>query len=199
MKRLPAVLAPALIAIASAGCVMAPRINLDRFGTIGFIGFDTRAEGNIDEYANQVFLEVLLRSQPGTRIIDLGPAATVLRGSRSPVPTPEILADLRSRYNVDAVLTGILDVSKARPRVELGAILLGSIRASVDMDAFMSARLMDTHDGTTFWMDSARVRMDIADLSVLKNGQVMFDARDPERAYGRLVRELVLRTTRDFR
>ncbi len=41
--------------------------------------------------------------------------------------------------------------------------------------------------------------MDIADLSVLKNGQVMFDARDPERLYGRLIRELVLRTTRDFR
>ena len=41
--------------------------------------------------------------------------------------------------------------------------------------------------------------MDVANLNVLKNGEVMFDARDPERAYGRLVRELVLRTTRDLR
>jgi hypothetical protein len=78
-------------------------------------------------------------------------------------------------------------------------MLFGSIQASVDVDAFMSARLMDTHDGTTFWMDSARVRMDLANLNVLKSGEVLFDARDPERAYGRLVRELVLRTTRDLR
>ena len=139
----------------------------------------------------------MLRSQPGARIVDLGPADRILGGPG--VPSPEALAEIGRRYNVDAILAGTLDLSKVRPRVDLGGLLFGSIQASVDVDAFMSARLMDTHDGTTFWMDSARVRMDLANLNVLKSGEVLFDARDPERAYGRLIRELVLRTTRDLR
>jgi hypothetical protein len=41
--------------------------------------------------------------------------------------------------------------------------------------------------------------MDVANVSIFKGGDVIFDAQDPERAYGQLIRSLVLRTTRDFR
>ncbi len=62
----------ALIA-AAAGCLhLPPRINLERMGTVGLIQLRSEAEGNIAEYATQVLLEVLLKSQPGARIKELG-------------------------------------------------------------------------------------------------------------------------------
>jgi len=198
MKRPLAGLSLVLLAFGLGGCLVSPRVNLERLGTVGFIGLQSDARGNITAYAGQVLLEVVLRSQPRARIIELGPADRVLGGG-GPYPSPQALAEIGRRYNVDAVLAGTLDLSKVRPRVDLAAILFGSIQAAVDVDAFMSLRLMDTHDGTTFWTDSARVRMDLVNLNVLKSGDVLFDARDPEKAYGRLVRELVLRTTRDLR
>ncbi|MCX6566307.1 MAG: hypothetical protein NTW38_07795 [Candidatus Aminicenantes bacterium] len=199
MKRSITALSLVLLTVFSVGCLFSPRLNLERLGTIGFIGFDSRTRGNISDYAGQVFLEVLLRSQPRARIKELGPSNMVLGEYGSYRLTPEALDTLGKRYNVDAVLIGTLDFSKIRPRVDLASIIIGSIQASVDVDVVMSAKLLDTHDGTTFWADSARVRMDVANVSVFKGGDVVFDAQDPERAYGDLIQELVLRTTRDFR
>jgi hypothetical protein len=199
MKRKIAGSCLVLLAVFSAGCLMSPRINLQRLGRIGFLGFDSRTKGNVAAYADQVLLEVLLRAQPGARIVEIGPIDRVLSESGFAYPRPEVLEEIGRRHNLDVILAGTLDLSKVRPRVDLGGLLFGSIQASVDVDAIMSLRLTDIHDGTVFWTDSARVRMDLANLNVLKSGEVLFDARDPERAYGRLIRELILRTTRDLR
>lgn len=199
MKRITAGFVLVLFAVVSAGCLGYPRVNLQRHGRVGFLGFDSRAKGNIAAYADQVLLEVLLRAQPGARIIEIGPVDKVLSESGLAYPRPEDLREIGHRYNLDAILSGTLDVSKVRPRVDLAGLLFGSIQASVDVDAIMSLRLTDIHDATVLWTDSARVRMDVANLNVLKSGEVLFDARDPERTYGRLIRELILRTTRDLR
>lgn len=199
MKRLAAVILTGLLVFSAAGCLFGPRIHLEGLGVIGFVGFDSRTKGNISDYASQVFLEYLLRSQPGARIKELGPSDVVLGEFGSYRLTPEALDVLGKRHNVDALIVGTLDFSKVRPRVDIASIVIGSIRASVDVDVTMSAKLLDTHDGTTFWADSARVRMDVANASVFPGGDVVFDAQDPARAYGDLVDELVRRTTRDFR
>jgi hypothetical protein len=199
MKRVITILSLGLLVFSTAGCLFGPRINLQGLGVIGFVGFDSRTKGNISDYASQVFLEYLLRSQPGARIKELGPSDVVLGEFGSYRLTPEALDVLGKRHNVDALIVGTLDFSKVRPRVDIASIVIGSIRASVDVDVTMSAKLLDTHDGTTFWADSARVRMDVANASVFPGGDVVFDAQDPARAYGDLVDELVRRTTRDFR
>jgi len=199
MKRIATVLSLGLLIVSAAGCLFAPRINLQELGVIGFVGFDSRVKGNISDYASQVFLEFLLRSQPGARIKELGPSDIVLGEFGTARLTPEALDVLAKRHGVEALLIGALDLSKARPRVDIAAMIFGSIRAAVDVDATMSARLLDAHDGTTVWADSARVRKDVAGLNVLKSGEVLFDAQDPAAAYGDLIDELVRRTTRDFR
>lgn len=199
MKRPAAVLVILALTVLSPACLFSPRLNLDRLGVIGFIGFDSRTRGNISSYASQVFLQEVLRAQPRARIKELGPAESVLGPSGSYRLTPEVLETLAERYRVDAILVGTLDFSKIRPRVDLAALIIGSVQAVVDVDVDMSARLVDAHDGTTFWTDSARVRMDVANVSVFKGGDVVFDARDPERAYGDLIHEIVGRITRDFR
>ena len=92
MKRTAAVLSLVLLTVFSSGCFLfSPRLNLERLGTIGFIGFDSRTRGNISDYAGQVFLEVLLRSQPRARIKELGPSNMVLGEYGSYRLTPEAL------------------------------------------------------------------------------------------------------------
>jgi hypothetical protein len=76
--------------------------------------------------------------------------------------------------------------------------IISTLSVSAEVDAILTARLLDTRDGTTLWTDSARDRKTVAQVSVLRGGGILFDARDPEHAYGTLIRALVMRTTRDF-
>lgn len=98
---------------------------------------------------------------------------------------------------MDAVIFGTLEVSDIRPRVDL-ATIISTLSVGADVDAILTARLVDTRDGTTLWTDSARDRKTVAEVSFVKGGGIFFDARDPEQAYGSLIRALVMRTTRDF-
>ena len=198
MKRSAIVLTFVCLTALAAACFSGrPRINLERVGTIGLIQFKSAAKGNIAEYATQVFLEVLIKSQPGARIKELGREDEVLGQIRADRLGPEALEALRRTYGVDAVFFGTLDVSNVRPRVDLASIIT-SLSVSAEVDAVMTARLVDTRDGTTIWTDTARDRKTVAQVSVFQGGGIFFDARDPEQAYGPLIRDLVLKTTRIF-
>jgi len=188
-----------LLIAAAVGCYRgyAPRIDLGRYGTIGLVQFRSEAKGDIADYATRIFLEVLVQSQPGARIKDLGREDEVLRDIGANRASPEALKDLGRKYDVDAVILGTLDVSNIRPRVDLLAIIT-SLSVSAEVDAVMTARLLDTRDGTVLWTDSARDRKTVGQVSVWRDGGIFFDARDPEQAYGSLIRSLVARTTRDF-
>ena len=200
MKRTVILLTVVCLAAIAAACFhrYPPRINLEPMGTIGMIQFKSAAKGNIAEYATQVFLEVLIKSQPGARIKELGREDEVLGEIGANRLGPEAFEALRSKFGVDTVFFGSLDVSNVRPRVDLATIIT-SLSVSAEVDAVMTARLVDTHDGTTLWTDSARDRKTVAHVSVFQGGAIFFDARDPEQAYGPLIRDLVLKTTRDFR
>ena len=200
MKRSIAGLVFVSLIAAAVSCYRGypPRINLTRYGTIGLVQFRSEAKGNIAEYATRIFLEVLVQSQPGARIKDLGREDEVLQDIGANRMSPEALEDLGRKYNVDAVFLGTLDVSNIRPRVDLVSIIT-SLSVSAEVDAVMTARLLDTQDGTALWTDSAGDSKTVAQVSVWRDGGIFFDARDPERAYGSLIRSLVARMTRDFR
>jgi len=200
MKRTAFVLISGALITLAFGCfrMFPPRINLNRFGTIGLVQFRTEVKGNLAEYGTRVFVEVLVKSQPGARIKELGREDEVLRDIGANRFSPDALETMRRRFNVDTVIFGTLDVSNIRPRVDLLSII-SSLSVSAEVDAMLTARLLDTRDGTTLWTDSARDRKTVAQVSVFRGGDIFFDARDPERAYGSLVRALVERTTRDFR
>ena len=98
---------------------------------------------------------------------------------------------------MDALIFGRLDASDIKPRVDL-ATIISTLSVGAEVNALLTARLVDTRDGTTLWTDSARDRQAVAEVSVVKGGGIFFDARDPEQAYGSLIRALVRRATRDF-
>jgi len=199
MKRTTIVLISVALIAATAGCfhMFPPRVNLDRFGTIGLVQFRSEAKGNIAEYATRIFIEILVKSQPGARIKELGREDEVLRDIGSNRFSSDALEALRRRFNVDTVILGTLDVSNIRPRVDLLSII-STLSVSAEVDAALTARLLDTRDGTTLWTDSARDHKTVAQVSVFRGGDIFFDARDPEKAYGSLIRALVAQTTRDF-
>lgn len=199
MKRTTIVLISVALIAAALGCFRRnpPRVNLDRFGTIGLVQFRSEAKGNIAEYATRIFIEVLVKSQPGARIKELGREDEVLRDIGANRFSPDALEALRRRFNVDTVIFGTLDVSNIRPRVDLLSII-STLSVSAEVDAVLTARLLDTRDGMTLWTDSARDHKTVAQVSVFRGGGIFFDARDPEKAYGSLIRALVARTTRDF-
>jgi hypothetical protein len=188
-----------LAIIILAGCTLRPpRINLEPVGTIGLVEFRTTAKGTIGAYTTQIFLEVLTKSQPGVRIKELGPEEAVLAEIGAERPAAEAASALGRKFGVAAVFFGTLQVSDIKPRLDIATIIT-SATASADVQATLSVKLIETNDGTTLWADSARDRQPVGQVSIFKGGGIFFDARDPEEAYGDLVRGLVDKTTRDFR
>ncbi len=62
-----------LILIGCAPKVMVlPRIDLKVYDNVGIVEFSSNAEGNLDQFATQKFLEAIQSSQPGVRILELG-------------------------------------------------------------------------------------------------------------------------------
>lgn len=198
MKRMVFALLAVMILLSAGGCVhRPPLVNLERWGMIGLVKLRSEAKGNLAEFASQVFAEVLVKSQPAARIKELGREDEILRDIGADRISPDSLAAIGQRYGLDALIFGTLEVSDVRPRVDIASII-SSLSASAEVEARMTARLVDLRDGTTIWTGSARNRETVAHVTIFSGGGVFFDARDPEQAYGPLVRGLVIKATRDF-
>ncbi len=198
MRKTAVVFFAAALAVSTAGCrLLPPRVNLERMGTIGLCEFRTDVKGNLAPYTTRIFLEVLLKSQPNARIKELGREEDILREIGADRFSPEALAALGRRYGVNTVIFGTLEVSNIRPRVDVLSIIT-TLTVSAEIEAVLSSRLLDLGDGTTIWAGTAHERETVGQVSVVKGGGVIFDAQDPERAYGPMLRDLVLRATRDF-
>ncbi|MBM3294143.1 MAG: hypothetical protein FJY82_06410 [Candidatus Aminicenantes bacterium] len=182
---------------ATACALRPPRVSLEPLGTVGLVEFRTTAKGTIGVFAAQVFLEVVIKSQPGVRIKELGPEEALLAEVGADRPTSEAAAALGRKFGLDAVFFGTLEMSDIRPRIDIASIIT-SATASADVEAVLSIKLIDAREGTTLWAGSARDRRSVGQVSIFKGGGVFFDARDPKEAYGDLVYALAHRVTRDF-
>ena len=59
------------------------------------------------------------------------------------------------------------------------------------MDATLTAKLYETGRSTTVWTASAKERKTVAHVTIFSGCGVLFDANDPEEAYGNMVRDLI--------
>ncbi|MFQ5627921.1 MAG: hypothetical protein ACE5I1_04105 [bacterium] len=67
----------------------------------------------------------------------------------------EAIKEIGRVYDVDAVITGRLDISKIKPNVHLFNILT-DLDVHADVEAKITARLRDAGRGATVWTASAR-------------------------------------------
>ena len=174
-----------------------PRVDLHEFATIGIVEFESTAKGNLSAFATQRFIEMLQESQPGVRVLELGKASGLEGLDDSGRIDYRAVKKIGDKYDVDALVIGDLLVKEVRPRVDiLQAITTMSVAA--DVDAGLTARLLETDHGATVWTRSSNATRTVAQVGV-SGKAVRFDAQHPEQAYGELVNALVNDITYDFR
>jgi hypothetical protein len=175
-----------------------PRIDLQDYPVIALVQFSTNAEGNLDEFASQKFVEMIQGSQPGVRVLELGDEKSVLSGVDQTAMNYRAVRAIGEEYGVAAVIVGNLEITDVKPSVDLSAMLMsGTVRAEVE--ASLSVRLLDGATGATIWTNSCAGKESVAHIGMLPNGGVSFGAGDPEEAYGKLVGGLIYNITDDFR
>jgi hypothetical protein len=96
---------------------------------------------------------------------------------------------------VPAVFLGHLTVSNVRPR---GRISAQGVNVRGSVAAELTVRLLSTRTGATVWRSSAAANRTVGQVA-LADRRPSIAVRDPDEAYGEVVRELVLNVTRDLR
>ena len=192
----------ALLLACVAGCgtrVLVPaRVDLGAYRTVGILVFSSNATGNLEEYATQRFMQDVQAAQPGVRFLELGSEAEVLRALGRTRLDFEAVRALGQKWGVAAVFAGELNVTQARPRVQLER-LVQSMSLQADVEATLHTRLIETDSGATVWTRTSAGSAPVASVRVSSRGPIDFGARDPARAYGSLVHSLIAAVTDDFR
>jgi hypothetical protein len=89
-------------------------------------------------------------------------------------------------------------VKKAAADVRLST-MLKQMSVRQDVDAHLTARLVETATGATMWSNGARVTTTLAHANFNARGEGHFGARDPQAAYGAMIDGLVDQLGDDFR
>jgi hypothetical protein len=193
----------ALAALLSYGCAhratveVPPRVDLREFETIGILEFESASKGNLAKFATQRFIESLQEAQPGVRVLELGKASD-LEGLDHQDPVDyRAIKKIGDKYHVDAVVFGDLSVTDVRPHVDIMHAIT-TMSVSADVDAGLTARVLETGHGATVWTRSSNATRTVAEVG-LSGKMVRFDAEHPDQAYGELVNCLVNDITYDFR
>ncbi len=183
---------------ASQVIAVAPRVNLGMYERIGMIELVSSADGDLPQLATQKLMHAIQSAQPGVRILELGDESRVLGSIEHDRLDFEAIQAIGERYRVDAVLVGQLEVTDNKPKVTLST-RVKSMSARVDVEASLSAKLLETETGSTLWTNSVRGRETVAHVKLQHRGPSDFSAGDPEDAYGKLVQSLAHQITGDFR
>ena len=196
--KVTSTLAAALLLVLTSGCAgrnyetvrLPPRIDLRQHEMIGVIEFETQSDGELGRLATRRFTELARRDQGMVRIVTFGSDSAAARDVAA-------FRALGREHGLQTIVVGELTVSDIRPDISIAATLRsGSLSARVD--ATLSVRMIETATGASIWSSSARATKDVGHVSVIAGGKFVFDAEDPERAYGGLVDTLVAQVTRDF-
>lgn len=175
-----------------------PRVDLAAYRAIGMVEFASNQPGGLPRLTSERFLATLQSSQPGVRVIELGPEAQVLQAIGRGALDFQAVKEIGAKYGVDAVVTGRLELSQMKPKLKL-ANPLASMNLRADVEAALVARVLETGTGATLWTGSSNGSAPVASASLNQLGRGALHAAKPEDAYGALVHDLVYDITSDFR
>jgi hypothetical protein len=174
-----------------------PRIDLKEYEVIGIINFDCTNKGKLGALTTERFMEAVREDQGMVRIIKLGSKKEVLKAIGSQKLDAAAFNAIGGKYDVSTVFTGELVISDIRPDVTITSGL--DMRVNADVDATLAVEMFETVTGASIWNRSASATENIAGVSISAGKYFSFDADDPDKAYGKLVNNLVVRTTGDYR
>jgi hypothetical protein len=193
---------PLFLALLIPACgtkvLVPPRVDLREHEILGIVDFGCNARGELSALATRKFLEAARSEQGLVRVVELGSERELLRAVGSERLDPDAVRKIGETYQVSTLVTGSLTVSDVRPSIVLDpGASFGSF--SADVDAELGARMLETATGASLWGNSASLTQKVAQISVFGGKNFSFDAKDPEKAYGKLINSLVHEVTRDFR
>lgn len=175
-----------------------PKVNLKAFQTIGVIEFSSNTDEKLNRKATQNFMQSLQNAQPGVLLLELGSKDKVLRSVRQDELNLDAVKAIKKKYGVDAVVTGVLEISEVKPNVQFNKSFT-SLSAKAYVNGALSAKLWHSASGATVWTNSSHGKWSVANLNVSAGNLPSFGVSDPEEKYGKMVNELVYALTGDFR
>lgn len=175
-----------------------PRINLTAYKAIGIIDFSSTPRNDLSGYVTQQYIQTVQSAQPGVRFLELGSKGPVLSKINRKTFDLAAIKSIGASYNVDALIFGHFSATDPKPNVQLSSSWQ-SLQAGAVVEASLITKIWETNSGVVLWTKSTARKKKVADLSANANGDFIFDASDPEEAYGQLVPELVYANTADFR
>lgn len=173
-----------------------PRLDLKNYEAVGLIQFTSNAKGSLQPFVTQKFLQSIQAAQPGIRVLELGTESAVLDSVQHSLMDIEAVKAIGQKYNVKGLITGNLEVTDVKPKLQVLSIIK-SMGVQADVQAALTVRLFETQSGATAWTRSSNDKRTVAHVS-LTGDIVDFGAKNPEEAYGELAKSLVYRITDDF-
>lgn len=174
-----------------------PRVELERFGTLGMIEFATPASYGLGALVSREFLAAIHEAQPGTPVLELGDQRRLLAALSRDSLDPETIRAICEKYRVDALIVGTLQTEKVAPNVSFDSAVQW-MKASAELESGLDARILDARTGATVWSTTARARAKLAAFNVSGSGVSGVGANGPDEARLQLVKTLVDRATWDF-
>ncbi|HZN02139.1 MAG TPA: hypothetical protein VFD06_00990 [Candidatus Polarisedimenticolia bacterium] len=204
--RLPVRPLAVLSLVLLAGCAsnpparrvwVGPRIDLKPYETIGMVEFTSSSKGKLAALATRRFEEAARRDQDMLRMVDVGTRNQALASVDGDAWDAASFRAVGRKHGVKTMFEGTLTVSKVHPTVALSAFFKsGQVNANVN--AALEVRMIETETGASIWSRSAATTRTLGQVSVFGGKEFVFDAADPEAAYGALVDDLVSQVAQDL-
>ncbi len=171
-----------------------PRVDLQKFNTIGVITFDAGKERGLAKKCTQRFIEDMQGAQPGVLVLELGTKDDLLKAVGKTTLDADALKAIAGAKSVTGVLFANLEVQEPETEVSVKSLSLRGVSAKSTVKASLGAKLWLGANGALAWSDSARGEWTLARASVSS-----IRVADPDDKYNQMVEELAYATTRDFR
>lgn len=178
--------------------VYPPAIDLKQHEVIGILEFKCSNKGNIAANITKRFMQAMRQDQGMVRIIELGSEKEVLKAVNVSKLGPEAYKAIGEKYGVSTIVKGEFIASEVKPDVSLftGA---GLANVSAKVDASLNTEMVESATGASLWNKSVSAVSKVGEVSVFSGKDFAFDAKDPDKAYGELMNNLVSRSTAEFR
>ena len=203
MRAVSYLIAGVLLVLSTLACanrqtvMVPPRIDLKPHEMIGVVEFDSSSDGELGPLATRRFTESARRDQGLVRVVSIGSSDEALRSVGRTKWDAETFRALGREHGVETIVVGNLSVSDIRPNIRIDRSLRsGSLSAQVGAE--LDVQMIETATGASIWNNSGSASQSVGHVSVFGGKDFVFDAEDPESAYGGLIDTLISQVTSDF-
>jgi len=174
-----------------------PRVDLKPYETIGMVEFSSTSKGALAALATRKFTEAARRDQDMLRMVDVGTQKAALASVGKDQWNPEACRAIGRKHEVRTMFRGTLTISKVRPTVQISA-LLNSGQVTANVEATLEVEMIEVETGASIWSRSATSARTLGQVGVFGGRDYVFNAADPQSAYGDLVDSLVAQVAQDL-